>query len=65
MARPRKNPDGNFIDLTKARYDELNAAIERKREEMERITQEMKPIRTFLQSAGVIEKQRRGRRKVA
>ncbi len=63
MARPRKDNTGNFIDLAKARYFELQDMIEKKKQEIESINAEMKPIKTFLQSAGVIEKQRRGPRK--
>ena len=60
MARPKKTT--NFIELAKQRYEELNVLIEDKRKETEQIKEEMKPIKTFLQSAGIIEKQRRGRR---
>lgn len=63
MARPRKDQNANFIDLAKQRYEELQGMIGKKQQEMEKIKEEMVPIRTFLTSAGVIEKQKRGRRK--
>jgi hypothetical protein len=51
-----------FGDIAKPKYDELLKEIQIKREEIAGLEREIKPLKQYLQTVGVLEVKRRGRK---
>ncbi|MHB9030913.1 MAG: hypothetical protein ACYC9O_19255 [Candidatus Latescibacterota bacterium] len=57
------NQDRNFNEMAKEKYAELESQEKELKAKLEEIQKQKGPLKTFLQSAGMIEVKRRGPRK--
>ena len=53
----------DFTKQAKQRYDELVKKLETAQAEVDKLKEQVKPLKSYLEAAGILEKPKRGRKK--